>query len=82
MCALSRRVSVYLSAFAFLSVVFNCFFASHLFCFLDWAEVLVGSSVVVLFLLFFLSFLRVCHVYSFSSFFLSFHFSSSAFVLN
>ena len=45
--AQARRVSVYLSAFTFLSVVFIDFFASLLFCFLDKAEVIFGSSVVV-----------------------------------
>ena len=41
------RVSVYLSAFTFLSVVFIDFFASLLFCFLDKAGVFVCSSIVV-----------------------------------
>ena len=45
--AQASRVSVYLSAFTFLSVVFIYFFASLLFCFLDKAGVFVGSSVVV-----------------------------------
>ena len=45
--AQASRVSVYLSAFTFLSVVFIDFFASLLFCFLDKAGVFVGSSVVV-----------------------------------
>ena len=81
MCAQSRQVLFTFRILLF-SRLFLLFFASHLFCFLDQAEVLVGSSVVVPFLLFFLSSLRVCHVYSFSSFFLSFNFSSSAFVLN
>ncbi len=55
MCAQSRRV-----LFTFRLLLFSrLFFAWHLFCFLDQAEVLVGSSVVVPFLLFFLSFLCV-----------------------
>ena len=41
------RVSFYLSAFTFLSVVFIDFFASPLFGFLDKAGVFVGSSIVV-----------------------------------
>ena len=45
--AQASRVSVYLSAFTFLSVVFIDFFASLLFCFLDKAGVFVGSSKVV-----------------------------------
>ena len=45
--AQASRVSVYLSALTFLSVVFVDFFALLLFCVLDKAEVFVGSSVVV-----------------------------------
>ena len=45
--AQASRVSVYLSAVTFLSVVFIDFFASLLFGFLDQAGVFVGSSVVV-----------------------------------
>ena len=65
-CAQASRVSVYLSAFTFLSVVFIDFFASLLFCFLDEAGVFVGSSIVVPLvfpLLFF--FFRVYPVHSF-----------------
>ncbi len=58
--------------FCFSLGCFYCFLPR--ICFLDWAEVLVGSSVVVPFLLFFLSFFRVCHVYSFCSFFHFFSF--------
>ena len=43
-CAQASRVSVYLSAFTFLSIDFIDFFASLLFCFLDEAGVFVGSS--------------------------------------
>ena len=45
--AQARRVSVYLSAFTCLSVVFIDFFASLWFCFLDKAGVFAGSSIVV-----------------------------------
>ena len=79
MCAQATRVSVYLSAFAFLSAVFIVcgllffcsffFFASRLLCFLGKAGVFVGSS-VVLYLLFPLSFLRVYHVHSVALLFL------------
>ena len=41
-CVQASRVSVYLSAFTFLSVVFIDFFPSHLFCFLDKTGVFVG----------------------------------------
>ena len=56
-CAQASRVSIYLSAFTFLSFIFLFFYASLLFCFLDKAGVFVGSSVVVPPV--FLSFLRV-----------------------
>ena len=52
-CAQASLVSVYLSAFIFLSVVFIDFFYFYfiflqlLFCFLDKAGVCVGSSIVV-----------------------------------
>ena len=45
--AQASRVSVYLSAFTFLSVAFTDFFDSLLICFLDKAGVFVGSSIVV-----------------------------------
>ena len=45
-CAQASRVSVYLLAFTFLSVVFIDFLP-RFFCFLDKAGVFVGSSVVV-----------------------------------
>ena len=44
-CAQASRVSVYLSAFTFLLVVFS-YFLPH-FCFLDKAGIFVGSSIVV-----------------------------------
>ena len=46
-CAQASRVSVYLSAFTFLSVVFIDFLASLLFCFLYKAGGFVGSSIAV-----------------------------------
>ena len=72
-CAQASRVSVYLSAFTFLSVVFINFFASLLFCFLDEAGVFVGSSIGGL--LFFLSFVFFFRVYPVHSFFVLFSFS-------
>ena len=72
------RVSVYLSAFTFLSVVCIEFFALLLFCFLDKAGVFVGSSIVVPPVFSF--FLRVYHVHLFFVCFLSLPASSSAFI--
>ena len=71
-CAQASRVSVYLSAFIFLSIVFIDFFASLLFCFLDEAGVFVGSS----------CFSFLFSVFTMSIFFLlpSSPFSSSAFI--
>ena len=82
MCAQSRRVSVYLSAFAFLSDVFTVFCLAFVL-FLRLGRGICWQFSTTPFLLFFLSFLRVCHVYSFCSIFpISFHFSSSAFIVN
>ncbi len=72
-CAQASRVSVYLSAFSFLSIVFIDFFASLLFCFLDEAGVFVGSSCFsFLFSVFTMSIFYI--------FFLPSPFSSSAFI--
>ena len=80
-CAQASRVSVYLSALIFLSVVFIDFFASLLFCFLDKAGVFVGSSIVVPPVFPFFSpclpcpFVFLCFSPFFSSFFLLLHLS-------
>ena len=63
------RVSVYISAFTFLSVVFIDFFASLLFCFLDKSGVFVGGLIVVPPVFTFLSPCLPCPI--FFSFFLS-----------
>ena len=71
-CAQASRVSVYLSAFTFLLVVFIDFLPR--FCFVSSTR--QGYLLVVqqLYLLCFLSFLRVYHVHSFFFFFFFFFF--------